>query len=281
VVDGAVDTVTNYGVTPFRIIDTGSLAVLQIAILLIYAAALVIATARLWDGRTPASQRDEVFPLFGTALMGLGLFPQALYCAEVQHLFQVLPPFIMTVALMVSLALKARLSAGSKFGAGITLAVVVMLLMSIAPRAARDLGSPSRNPLTLWPVLAGLPESAAPHNPVADMAAAIRRLTPPEATVFMVVPQSRMPMLFFANRHQPGLFPTYEPGMYSGSSWLQENAALLGRTPPDFLIVEPPIAERSQWIPAPYIPELLAEWSRAYRTVVYQNEWFLLLERTE
>jgi hypothetical protein len=281
VVDGAVDSATSYGIPPFRIVDTGSLAALQIAMLLIYAAALVIATVRLWDGRTPAWQRDEMFPLFSTALMGLGLFPQALYCAEVQHLLQVLPPFIVTVALMVSGALKARLSAGSKFGAGITLAVVVMLLVSVAPRASTDLGSLSRNPLTLWPVLAGLPESAAPHNPVADMAAAIRRLTPPKATVFMVVPQSRMPMLFFAHRHQPGLFPTYEPGMFSGSSWLQENAALLGRTPPDYLVMESPIAGRLQWIPAPYVPELLAEWSGAYRTVVYKNEWFLLLERTE
>jgi hypothetical protein len=113
------------------------------------------------------------------------------------------------------------------------------------------------------------------------MAAAIRRLTPPKATVFMVMPQSRMPMLFFAHRHQPGLFPTYEPGMFDGSPWLQENAALLGRTPPDFLVEEPPIAGRLQWISAPYVPELLAEWSRAYRTVVYKNESFLLLKRTE
>ena len=281
VVDGAIDSVTFYGITPFRIFDTGSLAVLQIAIPLIYAAALVIATARLWDGGTPAWQREKMFPLFATALMGLGLFPQALYCAEVQHLFQVLPPFIMTVALMVSVALETRLSAGERFGAGLAVTVVVMLLVSIAPRAARDLGSPSRNPLALWPALAGLPESAVSQNPVADMAAAIRRLTPPKATVFMMMPQSRMPMLFFAQRHQPGLFPTYEPGMFDGSPWLQENATLLGQTPPDFLVVERPIAGQAQWISAPYVPELLAEWSRSYPTVVYENESFLLLERTE
>lgn len=281
VIDGAVDTVAYYGLAPFQVVTTGSLGVLQIVIPLIYAAALVVAVARLWDGKTPAWQRDEAFPLLCTALMGLGLFPQALHRADVQHLLQVLPPFIMTLVLLVSAALNAKLGAGEKFGAVLAFALIAVMLISIAPRASGDLGSPTRNPLTLWSGLAGLPETAAADHPIADMAAAIKRLTPPEATVFIVMPQSRMPMLFFAHRHQPGLFPTYEPGMFSGPLWLRENAAQLEQTPPDYLVLQRPINGRPQGLSAPYVPDLLAEWQRAYRTVVYQNEWFFLLARTE
>jgi hypothetical protein len=281
VVDGAVDTVAYYGIAPFQVITTGSLGVLQIIIPLIYVAALLIAAARLWDGKTPAWQRDEAFPLFCTALMGLGLFPQALHRADVQHLLQVLPPFIMTLVLLVSIAVNAKLSAGEKFGAVIAFALIVAILLPIAPQASSDLRSPTRNPLTLWPSLAGLPETAAADHPIADMASAIKRLTPPEATVFMVMPQSRMPMLFFAHRHQPGLFPTYEARMFSGLLWLRENAARLKQTPPDYLVLQRPINGRPQGLSAPYIPDLLAEWQRTYRTVVYENEWFFLLARSQ
>lgn len=280
VIDGAVDTVAYYGVAPFQVVTTGSLGVLQIVIPLIYMAALLIAVARLWNGKTPSWQRDEAFPLFCTALMGLGLFPQALHRADTQHLLQVLPPFIMTLVFLVSVALNAKLSAGEKFGAVIALALVIVLLLSIAPRASGDLGSPTRNPLVLWPGLAGLPETAAADHPIADMASAIKRLTPPKATVFMAMPQSRMPMLFFAHRHQPGLFPTYEPGMFSGPLWLRENAALLEQSPPDYLVLQRPINGRPQGLSAPYVPDLLEEWQRTYRTVVYQNEWFFLLARS-
>ena len=281
VVDGAVDTVAYYGIAPFQVVTTGSLGVLQIVLPLIYVAALLVAGTRLWNGKTPTWQRDEAFPLFCTALMGLGLFPQALHRADIQHLLQVLPPFIMTVVLLVSIALNAKLSAGEKFGAGIAFALVAVMLLSIAPKASGDLRSPIRNPLILWPGLAGLPETAAADHPIADMASAIKRLTPPEATVFMAMPQSRMPMLFFAHRHQPGLFPTYESGMFSGPLWLRENAALLEQTPPDYLVLQRPINGRPQGLSAPYVPDLLAEWQRTYRTVVYQNEWFFLLARSQ
>jgi hypothetical protein len=186
----------------------------------------------------------------------------------------------MTLILLVSVALNAKLSAGEKFGAGTVLALVIVLLLSIAPRASADLGSPARNPLILWSELAGLPETAAADHPIADMASAIKRLTPPDATVFMVMPQSRMPMLFFAHRHQPGLFPTYEAGMFSGPLWLRENTALLEQMPPDYLVLQRPINGRPQGLSAPYVPGLLAEWQRTYRTVVYQNEWFFLLARS-
>jgi hypothetical protein len=124
-----------------------------------------------------------------------------------------------------------------------------------------------------------MPESAADQHPVADMAAAIKRLTPPNSTVFIVLPQTRMPMLFFAQRHQPGLFPTYEPGMFSGSLWLKENAARLEQSPPDYLVLQKAFNAQVLGLPAPYVPELLAEWQRDYHRLIYQNDWFFLLAR--
>ena len=88
-----------------------------------------------------------------------------------------------------------------------------------------------------------------------------------------------MPMLFFAHRHQPGLFPTYEPGMFSGPLWLDENTARLEQAPPDYLVLQKAFDARGIGLSAPYVPELLAAWQREYRTVVYQNDWFFLLAR--
>jgi hypothetical protein len=213
-------------------------------------------------------------------LMGLGLFPQALHRADDQHLLQVVPPFVMTLCLLVSTMLNVEIEKGGKrIAARLALIVIAVLTLTIAPRASTDLGQPDRNPLTLWPGLAGLPESAADQHPVADMAAAIKRLTPADSTVFIVMPQTRMPMLFFAHRHQPGLFPTYEASMFSGPSWLKENAALLRQTPPDFLVLQKAFNGQVLGLPAPYVPDLLAEWERDYRTLVYQNDWFFLLAR--
>lgn len=279
VVDGAVDTVEYYGVAPFQIVRTGPLGILQILIPFIYAAGLVIAFAKLWENRTKSWERNEAFALFCSALMGLGLFPQALHRADDQHLLQVVPPLVITLGLLVSTALNTATEGIKKFSIWSALIVVSVLMLAIAPRASSDLGPIDRNPLTLWPGLAGLPESAAGEHPVADMAAAIKRLTPPGSTVFIVMPQTRMPMLFFAHRHQPGLFPTYEAGMFSGPFWLRENAALLKRTPPDYLVLQKAFEGRPLGLSAPYVPAVLAEWQRDYRKVVYENDWFFLLAR--
>jgi hypothetical protein len=94
------------------------------------------------------------------------------------------------------------------------------------------------------------------------------------------MPQTRMPMLFFAERRQPGLFPTYEPGMFSGERWLTENARRLRQSPPDYLVLALGSARRPGAL-APYVPELLKEWQARYKTIVYQNPYFVLLAPSE
>jgi hypothetical protein len=281
VIDGSIDTVVYYGVRPFRFAANGmsfanAVAFLQFAFPVVYGIALYLSGRRLWSGK-PA-QRVESFPLFCSALLGLGLFPQALHRADVQHLLQVLPPFVITLGLLLSTLMDAETSAGRKTFAAIGFGFVTIALMIVVPYAGDDLRSPVRNQAALWTSLAGLPESA-PEYAVADMASGIRRLTPPGSTVFFVMPQTRMPMLFFAQRRQPGLFPTYEPGMFSGERWLTENAARLRRSPPDYLVLALGSARRPGAL-APYVPELLAEWRARYKTIVYQNPYFVLLAPT-
>jgi hypothetical protein len=281
VIDGSLDTVVHYGVRPFRFANDGfsfgnAVAFLQVAFPIVCGIALYLSVSRMRFGK-PA-ERNESFPLFCAALMGLGLFPQALHRADDQHLLQVLPPFVITLGLLFSALIDAEAKIGKKSMATIGFGFVALAMATIAPGAGNDLRSPLRDQLALWPYLAGLPDSA-PEYAVADMASAIRRLTPPGATVFLVMPQTRMSMLFFAERRQPGLFPTYEPGMFSGDRWLKENAALLRRSPPDYLVLPRGSIGRRPGIPAPYVQDVLANWQMTYRTIAYQNPYFILLSR--
>jgi hypothetical protein len=277
-IDGSVDTVVNYGVRPFRFGSGGfnfanAVAFLQIVIPAVYAVALLRSMKRLWSGK-PA-QRADALAMFCAALMGLGLFPQALHRADDQHLLQILPPFIITLGLILARLMDSEASAERKTLTGLALGIIVLALAIVAPLAGNDLNSPLRNQIALWRYIAGLPDSGREHA-VADMAAAIRTMTPSDATVFLVMPQTRMPMLFFAERRQPGLFPTYEPGMFNGDVWLNENAARLRQNPPDYIVLALGNARRVG-LGAPYVEDVLADWQSAYRTVVYQNPYFILL----
>lgn len=280
VIDGAIDTVDYYAVAPFRFGVNGPLALLQLLIPLLYLASIAFSAIRFAERKNPTWRRMEAFPLFCSALMGLGLFPQALHRADLPHLLQVVPPFVITMGLLIPTIFGPEMAGARKALAAAGFGLVVLLSATLVPRASQDLGSPFRNTLRLWPFLAQLPESERQH-PIADMASAIRELTPPNSTVFVVTPETWMPMLFFAQRHQPGLFPTYEVGMFSGPRWLAENAALLEKNPPDYLVLQRSPDGRALGIPAPYVPDILLHWRDAYRTIVYQNEFFLLLKRTE
>ena len=205
----------------------------------VYASALVIAGRELVSIHD--TQRRNGFSLLCVGLTGLGVLPQALHRADLQHLLQVAPPFVLALA-----ALAARLAdrttphnAPLRLAGIIGCVVAVALIVAAAPHASFDLASAWRNPVRYWRTISGLPESRG-DEPVADMAVAIERLTPPDANVFLLMSTSRMPLLFFAQRHQPGLFPVYEAGMFSGPTWLAHNRIALEQTPPDYLVVPEP-----------------------------------------
>ena len=278
---GAADTIEYYAIPPFQIdllqpaAQVLALSLLQVIVPVVYLTGMLVAIRRYF--KNPPGLLAREYTLFCTALTGFGIFPQALHRADIHHLLQVIPPFIIVVAILVrdivwAQPLYHRL--GRAAGAA-SICLVLALLATIQPVAAFDLGPLVRNPVRTWQMLAGLPGSFR-SNPVADMALAIRRLTPLGSSVFLVMAPTDMPLLFFANRHQPGLFPTYESGMFSGQFWLERNRAILERSPPDFLVV-PTGATRSDDVPAPFIPDLERLWLRRYSVVLYANERYRLL----
>jgi hypothetical protein len=279
---GAVDTVEYYGIPPFQT-DPAQPAAQDLALLLlqgvvpvVYLSGIFIAVRRFLSN--PPGLPGRQYTLFCAALTGLGIFPQALHRADIHHLLQVVPPFIIVLAILGRVIIwdQHRYPRLGRIAGIASIGVVLALLAMIQPVAAFDLGPLRRNPVRTWQTLAGLPGSFA-SNPVADMALAIRRLTPPGSSVFLVMAPTDMPLLFFANRHQPGLFPTYESGMFAGPFWLERNRAILDRSPPDFLVV-PTAVTRSDASPAPFMPDLVSRWLRRYSVVVYANKRYRLLE---
>ncbi|MDE2517133.1 MAG: hypothetical protein KGL12_13985 [Rhodospirillales bacterium] len=287
IVSGFVDTVEYYRIAPLPAAEGigGSaawfLSLAQIGVPLTEAAACL---PGLLQWRRDGGMDRRGYALFTAGLAGLGVFPQALHRAEIQHLLQVIPPFVIALALLIAAAWRARARLD-----GLALAAMVLIMALARPGAGMDLGSPWRNQPRLWHAIAALPASR-PQEPLAALALAIRRLTPPGARVFLMLSPTPMPLPFFARRAQPGLFPTYEPGMFAGPVWRAANCAALLRHPPDFLVVavhpaayEPPAyaALGIPALPAPFIPGLIAAWTRRYTRVLYENGTYRLLAPTE
>jgi hypothetical protein len=278
---GAVDTVEFYGIPPFQIdlvhphVQNLALTVLQFIVPAVYATGMLMALRVFL--RDPPTLCAREYTLFCAAITGLGIFPQAVHRGDIHHLLQVIPPFIIVLGILYhEIFWKEQLySRKAKVAGAATAGLLLAALAMVQPGAAFDLGPLVRNPIRTWQTLAGLPGSLE-SNPVADMALAIRRITPPRSSVFLVMAPSDMPLLYFADRHQPGLFPTYEPGMFSGRFWLERNQAILQRSPPDYLVV-PTAVIGSNDVPAPFIPDLVDSWLRHYRLVLYANERYRLL----
>ena len=215
------------------------------------------------------------FALFCASLAGLGVYPQALHRADFQHLLQVIYPFIVTLALLAAL-LVCRGQVGRWLDRLVGAAAIVGILadmLILLPGSSFDLGPLLRDPATAWETVADLPNSRS-NDPIAAMAIALRRLTPPDASVFLMMVPTDMPLLFFSQRSQPGIFPVYERGMFAGDFWLQRNRAALEAGPPDYIVVMRTSASDD---PAPFIPALVREWRSKYKTVLYQNERYQLL----
>ena len=282
VYDGAADTVDFYRIAPFqfdhtRILSTANaLAAIQIVVPVVCLSGCFCGLRALRAGSPAAVARG--FSLFCTSLVGIGVFPQALHRADLQHLLQVWYPFIMTLGLGLGYsieALKVKIGIGQISGAA-ALAGIVSAMVALLPGSAIDLGPVLRNPIARWNTVIHLPSSR-PDNPTADMATALLRLTPPESRVFLVMVPTDMPMLFFAQRSQAGIFPVYEAGMFSANFWVRENLKVLDAAPPDYLVVLRTSGDASLPVPV----ALWDEWRAKYTVKIYENERYALLAKAE
>jgi len=273
--DGVVDTVVAYRIAPFDFIASpivcfeNVLASLQVLVPLLYGAGLLIGTAETWRG-----QGETGFPLIAVSLTGLGVLPQALHRADLPHLFQVLPPFILLFGLLLARLERAVWHFPARMLTGATLGVVAFFLLICGLRGPGDLVYAARNPLPIWQAIAALPEGQ-PADPTADMALAIRRATPRGARGYYLMAMTPSPLIFFAQRRQAGLFPIHEPGMYASPYWIPRNRERLAQEPPDFIVVGNAPADPPEALP----PELARQWREAFTRVVHRNDRFTLLLR--
>lgn len=278
--DGAIDTVDFYGIAPFQfdvaagLSGGNALALLQIIVPSTCVLCVGAGILALRSGSRGTAANG--FTLFCSSLVALGIYPQALHRADLQHMLQVIYPFIVTFALLCGFFVtKVRTWTWPFIVAGGTaIAITLTVLLKLSPMSGVDLGSVLRDPVNQWQTLAKLPDSKS-ENPIADMAMALRRLTPSDATVFLVMSPTDMALLFFAQRYQPGIFPVYEAGMFSSRFWIRKNRAALEAFPPDYLVV----LQGPNDDPAPFIPGLLREWQSQFKTTLYENRRYKLLAR--
>jgi hypothetical protein len=277
--DGATDTIDYYAIAPFRF-DPGAalstanaLAFLQVAVPLTCLAGCGIG----WRDITVLPNRPAAgYTLFCTSLTGIGIYPQAVHRADPQHLLQAGYPFIIVLTLLLArFAAAFRLQpAAVRLPATAWFAVTLAAALRLVPATASDLGPGSVHSARRWSTLASLPASR-PLDPTADMAMALRRFTAPDAAIFLVMTPTDMPMLFFGQRYQAGIFPVYESGMFSDANWLARNRDALRASPPDYLVVP----EEASNDPAPFMPDLLSEWRSSFTTTLYRNARYRLLTR--
>jgi hypothetical protein len=275
--DGAADTVDYYAIAPFQVdfsqplSATNALAFLQLAFPVTYLAGCLIG----WRELAPRSKASVSggYARFCASLTGIGIYPQAIHRADPQHLLQVAYPFIMVLALLAGRFVAGQ-SRPIRLAGTACFAVILAAAFKLLPGAATDLGPLSIHPGA--PLVGGsaLPASR-PLDPTAGMAMALRRLTPPGASVFLLMTPTGMPLLFFGQRYQAGLFPVYEAGMFASSDWLARNRAALMASPPDYLVVPREAGDT----PAPFMPDLITQWRSVFATTLYQNTRYRLLTK--
>ena len=278
--DGAADTVDFYSIPPFQfrfgspLSAENALALWQISIPVIGVSGGIASIKVLFAGT--GADRSKGYSLFCCSLVTLGVYPQSLHRADLQHLLQVVYPFIITGALLCSfyfINIRA-LTWRFRVGGGTAIVAAIAIMLRLVPGAASDLGSMSRDPVQQWRLLANLPASRT-GNAIADMAEALQRLTPSDAKIFLVMTPTEMPLLFFAQRIQAGIFPVYEKGMFSGPVWLQQNRMSLESSPPSYLVT----LQTPNDDPAPFMADLVREWRAQFNVTLYENSQYKLLAK--
>jgi len=271
--DGLADSVEAYGITPFAFSrssifgSSNALALLQLLLPLFY-------LVGLWMANTQkrSNYADRSFTLLAISLTGLGVLPQALHRADSQHLLQVLPPFILLIGLLpkATQTLTSKIWLRRAIWAGMGLASIG--LVGLVPAGEIDLDRFWSDPVQRWRELAGLPNSLA-DDPAANIAIAIRHLTPTHARIFILMDMTPSPLLFFAERRQPGLFPVYEPGMFNSHYWKDRNCAALHEEPPDYIVAR----RVSGGLPGPLCQPLIDAWREKYRRILFESPQYQLL----
>jgi hypothetical protein len=259
-------------ILPFQFMPTepfsraNLLATLQVALLLVYGFGLWLG----WQARRGQANSLQGQTIGAVALVGLGVYPQALHRADAAHMLQVVPPVLILLFLYFDRSQRWRSAAS---------AAVLALLVHIGwPVASGDLSPLLSNKRVLWSGLYRFPQSAA-SVPFIDAGLAAGRASGPDDGIFVAHNNFAGPVFVAANRRFAGNMPSYFPGLGSDAYWEQKIRASLQADPPKVIV-----ANRALWFDpakatslAPYYPDVLADWRRRYTMVLHENAQFIVL----
>ncbi|WP_428249913.1 hypothetical protein [Ferrovibrio sp.] len=258
--------------TAFRVafaIQSTALLVIQVGLPCLAAATIWVIIRGLWRGRRIDAYRSA---LLVTALVSLGVYPQAMHRADAQHLLQVIPPFILLLSLLAFVP-------GVRLSLRLLVALMLPPLLILVGAGRVDLDFRQRDFSQYWATVAGLPYSFRGH-PSADMAAAIMERTDPADGIYTPMRLTPSPVLVMAGRYMTGLYLVHFPTYLEAGPWAARHREAVLRSDPKYLLVL-----RQEWtgnfnplIP-PFDVELLRRWHHDYSIVVYENRLFQLLAR--
>ena len=225
--------------------------------------------------------------MVAVGILGLGILPQAFYRADVLHLLQVIPPVLIGGSLVVSDFWKGTVLSNGNFRgrlalkivAGFYLVTVGLSCWGIRHYGGSDLAKFAWNPIPRYHQLSQGIHSGV-EQPVIRLIAEVRRQTMVNEKI-LVVPLACQ-LYYFADRPMSGLLNGYALGILDTDLWRRRNLDAIMQDPPKVVIVTegffslPPtdMFRESQ-------PELYDFLARHYARIIYHQDGWMLLTRTE
>ena len=180
--------------------------------------------------------------MLATAILGLGLLPQARYRADVQHLLQALPPMLLAASFLLRRGWLAsrRLGrpgwTGLRLGIAIYAAILALAAVGLSSRSGMDLARYVSDPRLRWAQLrSGVAPGVGVTTPLGRISLEIQRSTAAGDRI-LVVPRRACQLYHFAERPMSGLLNMYARGILDGPEWRRRNLEHVREHPPALVV---------------------------------------------
>jgi hypothetical protein len=224
--------------------------------------------------------------LVGAGVMGLGLFPQALHRADVLHLIQVLPPFLIVASLLVWDLVQIKGSLGQtrwrrtarlSAAAGFVVALSVTFL-AILPYGGIDLESTQSTVVKRYQGLAAGCQGDGEH-PICELLSSIRNNSASHDPI--LVADAACQVNYFSRRPLSGFLIGFDPAYFDGDCWRIRELKAVQSNPPALVIASDGFLTYGpgHWFRVSY-PELYEFLAKHYRAEVKKAGTFVLLGRS-
>jgi 4-amino-4-deoxy-L-arabinose transferase-like glycosyltransferase len=241
----------------------------------------------IWQVYREPKQRVHKYQFMtAVGVLGLGVFPQALHRADVQHLLQVLPPFLIAAGLLVCELWMSNLQFSRKSRQGVLRGITVLYLgllitvgWGIREFGAQDLTEWNWNVISRYQQLyQGI--HAKTDYPLAKLMLEVQNQTKADESV--LTPSWASQFYYFSDRPLSGLLNVYASGILDTDQWRKRNLKAVQADPPTIVIApssffEPTVTDyfhQSQ-------PELYNFLRSDYTQVVYKRDYWMILKHAD